>query len=976
MSVLLWLAAVLVLPAGLPAETIEDFEDASVELHSYADEDVHPDSWVLDSVNTHNDSRYSLRLFGNTWKLESISPVAVDSGDVWQVAACVAAVGEIQGFILLDSANALRYAFAGTQQLAVEDWVTVYQGAYPRDTWRVYELPVADDWLARYGYLPTVTAIAFVNDRDDDPEAVVLFDDVLDITDDLPVAPEVDAWYEVAAKTDNGDGTWDVEVRFHSRVTDPDSDEHLYFWHFGDGATSDDSSPVHSYTVADDHEYTVLLRVADEVPLWGRATCRVTVDPGPTSYPVRVNFVGDVMIARRYENPGGVLDTLGVRGIFDPTLPWLGDAADITVANLECPLTLQGERHPTKPIVFRGRPGYVAGLVHAGIDVVSLANNHVIDYGLAGLEETQGVLSGCDIVHSGAGADADEAYLPAFHQHSGVNFAFLAYSDRTGQYDNYQPYLNAGRAKPGFAEQDTFRMFRVMESVRDDADFVVVELHAGEEYSPTPWDEDESYSPFALAPSPADREIRRRLVDEGADVVICHHPHVLQGMEEYGGVLIVHSLGNFVFDQNYPETYPSLILNAAVDERGFHDYSLTPVYIDDYVPMRARGELGLHILDYIARLSREMETWVIVDRDSVTAAVVLDTAGLTPRVHSHVDPVELREENDFRVSEPLRLRRQGSLSSVVSVAPAGNWQFRLGREAVWFGNCEDEGATMWWLNHEDEFYDTVACRGRRSLCQRRPEGNGPLNTDFEERIVCYSDTGRYTLHASIRTENAAEAGVSVRFFSWRTSSYPIGTGDLGTEVAGTTGWQSFHNEFVPEDGTGYFDVRLRSVGPDSGDGRAWFDDVGIIEWGDWRTLNHPVTVDQPNDYYWVQVRTHAAVADAEVAYQETSYDPPTALAGPARTGVPGPGLRSYPNPARAGAAIRYGLATRVRVALRVYNVLGQEVRTLVDRVQDRGTHTVSWDGRDARGAAVPAGTYFCRLKAGATEQTQKVVLSR
>jgi poly-gamma-glutamate synthesis protein (capsule biosynthesis protein) len=232
-----------------------------------------------------------------------------------------------------------------------------------------------------------------------------------------------------------------------------------------------------------------------------------------------MNFVGDIMLARRYEQPGGIIDTLGVEGIFDPTLRYLGNAADITVANLESPLTSHGTRHPTKPIVFRGRPENVAGLVHAGIDVVSLANNHVIDYGLEGMRETQSVLAANDILYSGAGANSYEAYLPLFHLKSGVNIGFLAFCNRTGQYDNYQPYLNAGFNKPGFANLTRFDLSQQIHTVEADADLIVVEMHSGIEYSPIPpimsgnleVNEDEFYSPLSLVPELGDIEIRHHV---------------------------------------------------------------------------------------------------------------------------------------------------------------------------------------------------------------------------------------------------------------------------------------------------------------------------------------------------------------------------------------------------------------------------------------------------------------------------------
>jgi len=970
--------------AGQPglAEVLEDFDDGTVVLRSYPGEDAHPDSWRLDTIITYDSSPYSLRLFGNTWKLESIGPVPIDTNDVWQVAAYVEELGELQGFGLTSGSDTLLYSFAGSERIDPERWVTVYQGAFPLRTWNLFQLPVGQDWLARFGHLATVTGIAFINDRDTDPTASVYFDEILNITDDLPIAPQVRVWYTMGDVFPNHDGTWSVTVYFHSRVIDPDSPNHNYYWFFGDDSTSNDSNPVHTYIVRDDHEYTVLLEVVDSTRRWGRAACRVTVDPGPTTFPVRVNFVGDIMLARRYELPGGIIDTLGPEGIFDPTLAWLGNAADITVANLESPLTTQGTRHPTKPIVFRGRPSNIRGLAHAGIDVVTLANNHIIDYGLEGMRETQESLAGRHILYSGAGANSYEAYLPVFHQKHGVNIAFLAFSDRTGQYDNYQPYLNAGYNKPGFANLDSFQLFQQLHAVDSLADLTIVELHTGAEYALTPLGgddaDDEFYSRYALVPSSSDVAIRHRAVEEGADAVIGHHPHVLQGFEVYQGKLIAHSLGNFAFDQDYPETYPSAIVNGALDETGFYEYSVTPVYIDDYIPNRARGELGCHILDYLARRSKELNTYLLTDRDSVAARIVLDTSRLTPTVYPDNAELALHEENGWWVSDPLRLPRNGSPSKVIAATPSRNWQFRLGRDIIWFGNFEDEGCTMWLLNQPDEFYDTVYHQGLRSLCQVRTAGTDSIITNLEERLPCYSDSSYYTLFTWLKTQNARNAGLTVKFYTSRTGSAPLGTATLGTTVSGTTDWTFYHHEFMPAPGTRFIDIGLQSKAPQSNEGRAWFDDAGITEWEPWQPLTHPTAIPEPNDYYWVQLRTAVPTSSAVLSYEETGYGPLISVADQSTTydlrftNY----LRSLPNPTRSGTIFQYNLTRPAMVTLKVYNVLGQEIRTLVNDHQKEGPKTVFWDGKDNQGRIAASGTYLCLIQTGTAKQAVRLILLR
>ena len=217
-------------------------------------------------------------------------------------------------------------------------------------------LPVADDWLARFGYLPVITGIVFVNDRDTDPRASVWFDEVLDVTADLPVAPLADIWHSIGRPFGGRAGRRASRCGSTPASSTRTAAGTAIRWRFGDGGTAWIRTRRHVYTVEDNHEYNVLLEVEDSTGLFGRATCPVRVDSGPTTFPVRLNFVGDIMLARRYEDPGGIIDTLGRRGHLRAHEAALGEAADITVANLESPLTAQGTRHPTKPIVFRGRP--------------------------------------------------------------------------------------------------------------------------------------------------------------------------------------------------------------------------------------------------------------------------------------------------------------------------------------------------------------------------------------------------------------------------------------------------------------------------------------------------------------------------------------------------------------------------------------------------------------------------------------------
>ena len=897
------------IPGHDPITILENFDSGIIDLQSYADEDRHPLSWVLDDDRTFMNSEYSLEIWGNTWKSQSINPHPVVDGSVFQVAAYVESRGEIQGVGFQDSLNTLYYAFDGSEQLDIEEWVTVYQGYFPDDTWNLFRLPLGDDWLARFDYYPNLTNIIYINDRDTDDSGRIFFDELFDITNAIAFAPEVEIQHSQSPHYRNSTNQRSVDVTFMAEVNDPDSENHSYFWSFGDGDMSHDPNPSHTYLIEDDHDYTVLLQVTDESGTMGQARAEIVVDQGnESSFPLKLNFVGDIMIARRYEDSGGILETQGISGIFEPTFGLLGDAADLTIANLECVMTLDGEEHPTKSVTYKGRPEYVSGLADAGIDVVSLANNHTLDYGLVGLQTTQQALEANNILYSGSGEDSDEAYEPIFTNNLGVSIAWLANCDRTGQYNNFQPYLNAGYNKPGFAYLTPYYLLQQISAVRDVADLVVMEMHAGSEYSSSPgagydgyfgsdiaaedWiaprelnqnmnleadsDEDENYSPLLDVPHMWDREIRHLAIDGGVDLVVVHHPHIIQGFEAYNGKLIAHSLGNFIFDLNYHETFPSVILNAEVNASGFAAYSATPVYLDDYIPVPATGALGTHLLNYLASKSKDLDTYLFVDQENVSASIWLDTLSMPRTSIYNRRSFDLHLIGTTWMSDPLEIHERGSLSSLES-PPGTGWEYRLGRELLWYGNMEDEGASEWNTNSSDEWFDlTEAHSGERSIGQHRTASSGDnVITNLENRIRLDA-TKKHHISAWLKTQNAGNVKIQVRYYAGRTTSTILATHDMNSGVNGTTEWTYFHQETMPPSNATYFDIRLNTDTPSAGDSYGWFDDVRFIEWTDWRDAPE-ADINSPNDYYFVQLKNGIIANNISFEFVETVYTDPEAM---------------------------------------------------------------------------------------------------
>lgn len=278
------------------------------------------------------------------------------------------------------------------------------------------------------------------------------------------------------------------------------------------------------------------------------------------SEPVTLVAVGDIMLSRhvwtKIQNNGG-----------DPRWPFLKTAdllknADITFANLESPISDLAEP-PKEGMSFIAPSRAIDGLKYAGIDIVSLANNHTGNFGNDALLDCQKLLQEQGIAAVGAGKNIEEAHKAVITEVKGNKIAWLAYENIVP--DAYA----AGVNEPGVAWMNIDRLEKDIASVRDQADYVLVSMHAGTEYVFEPIDSQVNFAHSAI--------------DFGADMVIGHHPHVVQAKEVYNGKQIIYSLGNFVFDQMWSEeTRRGEVLKATLDKGEIKDIEFVKVRIYDY----------------------------------------------------------------------------------------------------------------------------------------------------------------------------------------------------------------------------------------------------------------------------------------------------------------------------------------------------------------------------------------------------------
>jgi Bacterial capsule synthesis protein PGA_cap len=239
------------------------------------------------------------------------------------------------------------------------------------------------------------------------------------------------------------------------------------------------------------------------------------------STPLRITAVGDISFEGRLANDVRPNLLASLRDGFT--------ASDLVIGNLECALLRGGSAIPGK-CTLRGDPAWAQVLHSSGIRLVTLANNHIMDFGPDGLMQTIHTLEAAGIKYVGAGRNRAEAYSPLSMTIAGRRVAFLARSSVI-----VSAPTEATDTSAGVALFDANELKDAIVAARKTADLVVLILHWGiEEY---------------LYPSPAQRETAKQLAAAGADAIIGHHPHVLQGVEYFGDMPVIYSVGNFVFDE-------------------------------------------------------------------------------------------------------------------------------------------------------------------------------------------------------------------------------------------------------------------------------------------------------------------------------------------------------------------------------------------------------------------------------------------
>ncbi|HLQ96323.1 MAG TPA: CapA family protein [Pseudogracilibacillus sp.] len=290
-------------------------------------------------------------------------------------------------------------------------------------------------------------------------------------------------------------------------------------------------------------------------------------------------FVGDLMFGRHVQD---VAHEKGYDHLFKQVSP-IFEQADYVSGNFENPVVAGDEddyEKLDKQIHLYSEPEAVQALKENHFTMLNLANNHLMDYGVDGLNDTVNTLNEAEMPHVGAGENVNDAIEIDYQEINGVTIATLGYTDALVEGFSALGY------RPGVARAIPQNIFPKIEEADENADLVFVNVHWGAEY-----DSD---------PHPDQRELGRAMVDVGADAIIGHHSHVLSEIEQYKDGVIFYGLGNFIFDQGWSKTKDSAIVQYDLKEDGTGQFEVYPVRIrgaqpyvtnNKYYQMKIREQL-------------------------------------------------------------------------------------------------------------------------------------------------------------------------------------------------------------------------------------------------------------------------------------------------------------------------------------------------------------------------------------------------
>lgn len=332
---------------------------------------------------------------------------------------------------------------------------------------------------------------------------------------------------------------------------------------------------------------------------------QATMEQVPT---VRVMFGGDVMLGRLVKQK--ILQ-------YGPDYP-LGPIAglmrqsDLTIINLECAITSSAALWPGAPkaFYFGAPPQAILSLTGAGVDIVNLANNHTLDFGVKGLLDTLRYLRQHGILHAGAGIDDEQALSPAVIECHGIKFGMAAFCD-------HQPDFAADKKTPGMAYLNLDKEASAVAVLRKAldpllqaaVDWPILSLHWGPN--------------MELRPSMKFRRLAQAAINMGWKILFGHSAHVFQGIEIYRGCPIIYAAGDLVDDYYVDPEFKNdhqLLFEMELSRSALQRIDLHPVFIENCRVHIATGKQFNHIVTSMRTICQEMGTHVQQDEGKIWVA--------------------------------------------------------------------------------------------------------------------------------------------------------------------------------------------------------------------------------------------------------------------------------------------------------------------------------------------------------------------
>lgn len=291
--------------------------------------------------------------------------------------------------------------------------------------------------------------------------------------------------------------------------------------------------------------------------------------------------VGDIMLGEHpFTFNMGIRSKIASKGTAYPfiKIKHIFEDGDVVFGNLEAPISMCTNKKNINRDFFRSDPDAINCLIDANFNMLSVSNNHIMEHGRIAFNSTIKLLKNNNILPAGVSRELSVLNIKGYKLGI-VSYSFI-------EDFSLEPPYNKTTSGDDVLED--------LRSLRDSVDIIILSLHWGNEFIERP-------SPFQIL-------FAHEAIDSGANIILGHHPHVLQGIEHYHDGLIAYSLGNFIFDMQQNRTRMSIILRISISEEGIDDLQIIPTYLNDnYQPETLSHSKAIKFLSYLNDISSKIK---------------------------------------------------------------------------------------------------------------------------------------------------------------------------------------------------------------------------------------------------------------------------------------------------------------------------------------------------------------------------------